>query len=85
MHPGGFRTHNLNSAGVTDQRLRRRDHWDRHIIILKGKAIPITEGSGRLRIQITRHSAAFTPKNILVLILEAQSTLGHTEISAATE
>ena len=45
----------------------------------KGKATPITglwslEGSGRLRLQITRHSAheggkvAFTPRNILVLI-----------------
>ena len=51
----------------------------------KGKATPITglwgpEGSGRLRLQITRHSAheggkvvtpytpaAFTPRNILVI------------------
>ena len=48
----------------------------------KGKAIPITgpcgpEGSGLLRLQITRHSAheggaaVFTPRNILVLIFRS--------------
>ena len=56
------------------------------------------EGSGRLRLQITRHSAHEGGKVITLThrpplppgiswysFLEAESTLGHTEMSAATE
>ena len=69
----------------------------------KGKAVPITglcgpEGSGRLRLQVARHSAheggkVVTPTHRPSLprgiswysFLEAESTPGHTEMSAATE
>ena len=63
------------------------------------KATPITglcgpEGSGRLRLQITRHSAQEGGKVVTLThrpalswysFLEAESTPGHTEMSAATE
>ena len=69
----------------------------------KGKATPITglcspEGSGRLRLQITRHSAHEGGKVVTLThrpplppgiscysFLEAESTPGHMEMSAATE
>ena len=69
----------------------------------KSKAIPITalrgpEGSGRLRLQIARHSAHEGGKVVTLTylpplppgiswywFLEAESTPGHTEMSAATE
>ena len=69
----------------------------------KGKAIPITglwgpEGSGRLRLHTTRHSAHEGGKVVTLThrpplppgiswysFLEAESTPGHTEMSAATE
>ena len=67
------------------------------------KSNPITglwgpEGSGRLRLQITRHSAherakvvtlthrpPFPPGISSYSFLEAESTPGHTEMSVATE
>ena len=72
---------------------------------VKGKvtATPITglcgpEGSGQLRLQITRHSAHEDGKVVTLThrpplptgiswysFLEAESTPGHTEMSAATE
>ena len=70
---------------------------------VKGKATRITglwgpEGSGRLRLQITRHSVHEGGKAVTLThrppsppgiswysFLEAQSTPGHTEMSAATE
>ena len=75
------------------------------ILKVKGKvgATPIRdlwgpEGSGRLRLQITRHSAheggkvvtlahrpPLTPGISWYSFLEAESTLEHTEMSAATE
>ena len=62
-------------------------------------AIPITglcgpEGSGRLRLQITRLSAHEDGKFVTIThrpplpwysLLQAESTPGHTEMSAATE
>ena len=69
----------------------------------KGNANPITdlcgpEGSGRLRLQITRHSAHEGGKVVTLThrpplppgiswysYLEAESTPGHKEMSAATE
>ena len=71
--------------------------------VKKGKAIPITglwgpEGFGRLRLQITRHSAYEGGKVVTLThrpplppgiswysLLEAESTPGHTEMSAVTE
>ena len=68
----------------------------------KGKATPVTglwgtEGSGQLRLHITRHSAHEGGKVITLThrpplplgiswysFLEAESTPGHTEMSAAT-
>ena len=68
----------------------------------KGKATPITglwgpEGSGRLRLHITRHSAHEGVKVVILThrpplpqgiswysFLEAESTPGHTEMSTAT-
>ena len=69
----------------------------------KDKATPITglcgpEGSGRLRLQITRHSVHEGGKVVTLThrpplppgvsrysFLEAESTPGHTKMSAATE
>ena len=64
-------------------------------MMVKRKVIPITglwgpEGSGRLRLQITRHSVHEGGKVVTGRLYpqeypEAESTPGHTEMSAATE
>ena len=73
------------------------------IAVVKDKAIPVTgvwgpEGSGQLRLQITRHSAHEDGKVVTLthrpplppgiswyLFLEAELTPGHMEMSAAAE
>ena len=32
--PGGIRTHDLSRRAAVDLRLRPRDHWDRHFVLL---------------------------------------------------
>jgi hypothetical protein len=82
-------------------RLRTVHGYFRHIVqpANKGKVTPIMdicgpEGFDRLRLQITRHSTheggkvvtlTHRPPYILVPVLEAESTPGHNEMSAATE
>ena len=84
-------------------RIQEKDKRECYIDKKKGKAAPITglwgpEGSGQLRLQITRHSAHEGGKVVTLMhrpplppgiswysFLEAESTPGHTEMSAATE
>ena len=36
MSPDGIRTHSCDRRAASDQRLRPRGHWDRHIIQYRG-------------------------------------------------
>ena len=90
----------INTAGYV---IKRLPDYTALEFIRQYKANPITglcgpEGSGRLRLQISRHSAhedckvvTFTHRPPLppgiswYSFLEAESTPGHTEMSAATE
>ena len=83
--------------------MKQKIDCDGKKVNVKGKATPITglrgpEGSGRLRLQISRQSAHEGGKVVTLThrpplppgiswysFLEAESTPGHAEMSAATE